>query len=240
MNLIDKLYEMLACGNEGAWQDNLVSLALSQGYSQVLFGMLPNKWAPFETVFLRSNYAAEWRKHYDAAKFHRIDPVVAHCLHRAVPLVWDAGSFTGPAQQALYEQAAGFGIRQGVSYPVHGANGEFGMISFVSDTFSSRTFRGEIADHLPHLALIRDFAYESSLKHARFPDPELTPPSLTPRELECLGWAAQGKSSWEISRILGCSEATVNFHFANIRRKFNVATRQQAIVKSIRIGMIQP
>ncbi|WP_334536923.1 LuxR C-terminal-related transcriptional regulator [Bradyrhizobium sp. AZCC 2230] len=28
---------------------------------------------------------------------------------------------------------------------------------------------------------------------------------LSPRELECLEWAARGKSAWEIGRILGIS-----------------------------------
>ena len=40
--------------------------------------------------------------------------------------------------------------------------------------------------------------------------------------------------------ILGCSEATVNFHISNIRFKFKVNTRQQAIVKAISLGLINP
>jgi LuxR family quorum-sensing transcriptional regulator LasR len=39
---------------------------------------------------------------------------------------------------------------------------------------------------------------------------------------------------------MNCAEATVNFHFANARRKFKVSTRQQAIVKAIRLGLIHP
>jgi LuxR family quorum-sensing transcriptional regulator LasR len=49
-----------------------------------------------------------------------------------------------------------------------------------------------------------------------------------------------GKSSWEISKITGCSEATVNFHMGNIRQKFNVNTRQQAVVRAISLGLITP
>ncbi|WP_122359620.1 LuxR C-terminal-related transcriptional regulator, partial [Pseudomonas coronafaciens] len=41
---------------------------------------------------------------------------------------------------------------------------------------------------------------------------------LTIKERQVLEWVAIGKSAWEISRIQGCSEATVHFHTSNIRR----------------------
>ena len=65
-------------------------------------------------------------------------------------------------------------------------------------------------------------------------------PHLTKRELEVIKWVMAGKSSWEISRITDCAEATINFHIANIRQKFNVNTRQQALVKAIALGIITP
>lgn len=240
MNLVDRLYDLLACGTERAWRDSLVALAGGHGYSQVLYGIVANKWAPLELAFLSGNYAMEWRQKYDANKLHQVDPTVEHCLNSAVPMVWGLANFSSTKQKNLYEEASHYGIRQGVSYPVHGANGEFGMISFISEDFSDRSFREELMRNMPDLALIRDFAYESSLKFIQFQELGQPPPVLTPRELECLNWAAEGKSSWEISRILSCSEATVNFHFSNIRRKFNVTTRQQAIVKGIRLGIINP
>lgn len=61
---------------------------------------------------------------------------------------------------------------------------------------------------------------------------------LTPREQEVLVWSGKGKSSWEISRILGCSEATVNFHFSNIRRKFAVGSRSVAVLVALEKGLI--
>ncbi|MGP9802695.1 helix-turn-helix transcriptional regulator [Rheinheimera sp. NSM] len=52
---------------------------------------------------------------------------------------------------------------------------------------------------------------------------------LTPREIECVHWAAQGKTSWEISRILSITERTVNFHLSNSMQKTDSANRQQLI-----------
>jgi LuxR family quorum-sensing transcriptional regulator LasR len=61
---------------------------------------------------------------------------------------------------------------------------------------------------------------------------------LTLKEQEVLYWAALGKSAWEISRIQGRTEAAVNYHLCNIRRKFGVSSLKAALVKAIDQGVI--
>lgn len=61
---------------------------------------------------------------------------------------------------------------------------------------------------------------------------------LTPKETEVLQWSARGKSSWEIGRILNCTEATANYHFSHIRRKFSVSSRGMAVLKALEQGLI--
>lgn len=62
---------------------------------------------------------------------------------------------------------------------------------------------------------------------------------LTRKEKEVLVWSILGKSSWEISRIINCSEAAVNYHFGNIRRKFGVSSRGIAAFKALELGLIE-
>jgi LuxR family quorum-sensing transcriptional regulator LasR len=93
---------------------------------------------------------------------------------------------------------------------------------------------------LPALSIQRDYAFASTLRFADAHDLPEIPPRLTRRELEILNWVMVGKSSWEISKITRCSEATVNFHIGNIRQKFGVNTRQQALVKAISMGILTP
>lgn len=62
-------------------------------------------------------------------------------------------------------------------------------------------------------------------------------PKLSAREQEILKWCAMGKSSWEIGQILNCTEAGVNYHFCNIRRKFGVSSRWLALVKALEMGI---
>jgi LuxR family quorum sensing-dependent transcriptional regulator len=54
---------------------------------------------------------------------------------------------------------------------------------------------------------------------------------LTGRERDALAWVAEGKSDWEISRILGVSETTVRFHVDNGRKKLGAVNRAQAVAR---------
>lgn len=54
---------------------------------------------------------------------------------------------------------------------------------------------------------------------------------LTPREAECLRWAAQGKTNYEAAIILGISENTVRYHFKNILGKLGARSRAQAVAQ---------
>jgi LuxR family quorum-sensing transcriptional regulator LasR len=237
---LGQLMTLLKSSSEANWQASLFALAKSQGFDQVLYGAVGSKHAKLENAFLHSNYAADWRSRYDAEKLHYVDPTVAHCLSSSLPIVWEPDTFGTLAQQALYEEACGHGIRSGITFPIHGPNGEFGVISFASDARPSVDFDNNIISLMPVLSLIRDYAFESSLKFINAQTNAEAAPRLTKRELEVLNWVMVGKSSWEISKITVCSEATVNFHIGNIRQKFNVNTRQQALVKAISMGILTP
>ena len=63
-------------------------------------------------------------------------------------------------------------------------------------------------------------------------------PALTAREREVLLWAAQGKTAWETSTILGISSKTVEFHLANCGRKLGSATKAQTILAAARKGLL--
>ena len=241
---LDQLTRLLECESEASWSDQLFALAQSLGYEQVLYGVVGSRHARLETAFLRSNYSTAWRDRYDADKLHYVDPTVGHCLVSAVPIVWQPDSYKdAPRQREFYEEASGHGIRSGITFPIHGPAGEFGVISFASGSLPDAAFDEQIGRYMADLSLIRDYAFESSLKFIAPPAPAAAAepaPRLTPRELEVLKWVMVGKSSWEISKITSCSEATVNFHIGNVRQKFNVNTRQQALVKAISLGILTP
>jgi DNA-binding CsgD family transcriptional regulator len=74
-----------------------------------------------------------------------------------------------------------------------------------------------------------------SLRERRHPRHRQT---LTSRERECLRWAAMGKTTWEISRVVDISEHTARFHLRNACTKLSASNRQQAIAKAIQLGLL--
>jgi DNA-binding response OmpR family regulator len=63
---------------------------------------------------------------------------------------------------------------------------------------------------------------------------------LNDREIETLTWVARGKTSLEISQILGLSKRTVDFHIDNARNKLGVSTRTEAAIKAVTGRLIEP
>jgi DNA-binding NarL/FixJ family response regulator len=63
--------------------------------------------------------------------------------------------------------------------------------------------------------------------------------ALTDREIEALTWVARGKSSADIAILMHVSERTVNFHVNNVIRKLGVATRVQAAIRCVVLGLIE-
>lgn len=69
--------------------------------------------------------------------------------------------------------------------------------------------------------------------------PEQDNPALTPRELECLRWTMEGKTAWELGRILGIAENTVVRHTSNAAQKLGCVSKHQAVIKALRLELIR-
>jgi DNA-binding CsgD family transcriptional regulator len=61
---------------------------------------------------------------------------------------------------------------------------------------------------------------------------------LSKREIECLRWAAIGKTDKEISLILTLSHATVRYHVQRAGEKLNAVNRSQAVFKAGQLGYL--
>jgi DNA-binding CsgD family transcriptional regulator len=62
--------------------------------------------------------------------------------------------------------------------------------------------------------------------------------SMTAREIQVLGLAANGFSGPELAQELRLATSTVNTHFKNIYEKLNVRSRAAAVAKAMRLGVI--
>ena len=186
---------------------------------------------------VETNYPAAWMERYARLQWMGHDPVVRHCRQSAVPLIWHRGRFEDNAAQHLFEEASAYGVSAGVATSLRGVGRSHPMMMSVAcDARADPKTDSWLQSLTPTVHLLCSYAYEAI---CRIEEAHATAQiSLTQRENECLHWAAAGKTSWETSRILRCSESTVNFHIRNIINKLNVSNRRQAVARALAIGLI--
>ena len=69
-------------------------------------------------------------------------------------------------------------------------------------------------------------------------DDEAQATNLSAREIDCLHWAAMGRSNPQIADALSVSSNTVRFHMKNAFRKLGVTSRVTAVSRAQAIGLI--
>ncbi|MER8873915.1 LuxR family transcriptional regulator [Mesorhizobium sp. M0814] len=183
-------------------------------------------------VRLISTYPQSWTSHYLHSRYEKIDPVIHQARGGQEPFNWDAHGADlelSTQQRQLMDEAAQFGIRCGFTIPIHDSGGLFAALTFASDERQPLFFR--VIDRYDRaLELIAIFFHLHAcrkLADGRIVDGV----TLSRREIECLKWAARGKTAWEIGRILGISRHTAAYHRDNARKKLGVKTAIQAAVR---------
>jgi DNA-binding CsgD family transcriptional regulator len=122
--------------------------------------------------------------------------------------------------------------------PVHLPFGHIGAASYVPKTRGQTDVSAEFEAHGDMLGLLtRTFIASYTRVMCR---KERVPvgPMLSKREVECLRWAAIGKTDYEISLIMLRSRATVRFHIHNASVKLSAVNRSQTLFKATQLGYI--
>jgi LuxR family transcriptional regulator, activator of conjugal transfer of Ti plasmids len=187
---------------------------------------------PAAEAAIVSNYASAWTAHYQKSHYERLDPVIIRALRSPEPFAWGlspAKLSLSRQQQALFDEAAQFGIGCGYTVPVHDCRGLCAAVTFAAPSPNAR-FNRTIETHGCVLALMAMY-FHSHVRRRLVQDRFIDGVSLSPRELQCLDWAARGKTAWEIGRILGISRRTAAFHLDNVKEKFGVHSMSQAVAR---------
>ena len=131
-----------------------------------------------------------------------------------------------------------FGYRSGIGVALHLPEGRHFVLGVDLDgalpknpDMLSRT----VAD----LQLFTVYAQEAASR-VILPTPmDVEGPALTPREVEALRWTFEGKTAWEVGRILGIAERTAVFHVNNAMHKLGCVTKHQAAIRADRLGIFR-
>jgi DNA-binding CsgD family transcriptional regulator len=212
---------------------SLRNAARSMGFDQAAFGIEFQPCPGIAVRHVESSYPAEFQRVYWREKLIDVDPTVAHCKRANAPVIWSRELYDSSSEE-LFELAADFGLRHGLSIPVHEGAGISGMLSLARDRSMSDSelvwlqSAGLLLAHAAHVTAKRLQAGASTNGCIS---------GLSEREIQCLRWAAAGKSNSVIAQLLEISEPTVVFHLGRIFGKLGVGTRAQAAVVAWRLGL---
>ncbi len=119
---------------------------------------------------------------------------------------------------------------------IYSRNGTFGVLSLARD--ARRRAAGISANKyltLDRLFLCTHTRFASILLQKLLPE---SATKLSAREVEVLRWVSEGKTSSEISVIIGVAVPTVNFHIKNIIEKMCCVNRAHATAKAVALGLL--
>jgi DNA-binding CsgD family transcriptional regulator len=168
----------------------------------------------------------------------RRDPVMQHCKHKSVPVIWNQDTYIAAAQGDKWETQARFGYRTGIALALHMPDGRHFQLGVDRDQ-PLPTEPMALTRMVADLQLFAVHAQDAA-QHILLPAfPQSDVPPLTPRELETLRWTMEGKTAWEVGNILGITERTAVLHANNATHKLGTANKHQAVLKALRLGLIR-
>lgn len=238
---MDKTWRFLRNIDEAADQQAIEELLLDitrpLGIALIGGGLVPTPQASMQEIrnrMLLQRFPGEWADRYNGCGYVTRDPIVERLQVDRAPFTWkDAYSSSAHADNvALIDgEAREFGLRGGFVVPV----------TLLDSSLAAISFGGADSDFSPEdrsmLVFLANCAVGATLKmRSRSKRPLEV---LSPRENECLLWAADGKTDWEIATILGISKPTVTKHIVSAREKLGAETKAHAIAVALRQKIIR-
>ena len=176
-----------------------------------------------------------WGEHYAEQRLSRYDPAVQSVFTSPTAFSWlDVEQrVTNKSALGVFDQARAFGAVGGLVVPIHGPLGEVMAVTLISE--HHREIDQQTRMNMQVAATIfasRGLAL-AEIERETSPDP-----GLSRREIQCVFWINEGKTDWEIGRILGISEDTVAFHLKKVKAKLGVARRSQIPISAWLRGVL--
>ncbi|HLJ00930.1 MAG TPA: LuxR family transcriptional regulator [Bradyrhizobium sp.] len=222
-------------GSAAAISETILSVVRPFGFSQVFAGIIPlsgmSAQQQVANVVLHW-WPEQWSQRYFSHGYLFDDPTIQRIMTSTEPFFWSEleGSYREcPSAKRIMDEAKEFDLGFGFTVPMLTLDRQSAGFSIAGD-------RGELPPHYRGpLQLLTMYSFGRALSLADVPPPV----KLTPREADVLQWIAEGKSDWEISKILHVSEHLVDKMARQIRTKFGAANRTQAVVQALRHRIIR-
>jgi DNA-binding CsgD family transcriptional regulator len=167
----------------------------------------------------------------------RIDPVMQHLKTSHRPIAWNGQTYRRQGQEAIWETISPFGYKTGISAVLHLPRGEHFAFG-VARAEPLPKDQTKLAHLIGQIQLLTACACEVGMRVLRPQCESVVSTQLNQRERDCLLWTMEGKTAWEIGRIVCLSERTVAGLLGSATRKLECVNKQQAVVKALRLGLL--
>jgi LuxR family quorum sensing-dependent transcriptional regulator len=207
------------------------------GFSAFLLTGVPLPGEKLSQHVVMNGWSKGWMDRYNDHDYVHVDPVANEIRRSNKPFRWSDVQYDPrkhPQGHRVMLEAVDFGMSHGFTVPIYGYDGYQACV----------TYGGPIGGHSEldlsglHIISLIAFSMAKDLCGAGSGSRDAEDFELTQREVQVLKWLSVGKSNWEISRILGISEGTVEKHMAGISRKMDVSNRTHAVAEALRTGII--
>ena len=114
---------------------------LGMGYDYYRFALIIPMSMQRPKVVLFNQCPDSWVQAYTENNMLACDPVIRLARKQTLPIYWnrldERASFLQEGTMDVMGLAAEFGLRNGISFPLHGAAGENGILSFITSERAS-------------------------------------------------------------------------------------------------------
>lgn len=235
--------DLLTARNEADLKASAQRITQQLGYDNFQYGLAYRQAGDDELrYYLLGSYPEQWLDRYFDQRYIDIDPSMLHCVGNSTPLIWTHRLHDAPKVIDMHHDAISLGINGGGCIPVHTPwlNGA-GMLCLSSREDADKA--APRAAETVGLWMLFACYLNQAVRNLALPDDMgfRQKEELTPRELECLRWAAKGLAAKLIADRMGVSAATVNAHYLPaIRRKLQVRTTREAVSVAVYHRLIAP
>lgn len=203
-----------------------------------------SKQGNFVRKFLSFDCPFEYYEYYEAmlnSDGRVLSPLMVKWRDTQEPVYFQSGRDDAEHPEEWVKLFNKFKIRNTIGHGVLDLTGTFSSYFIFSrlpeEVGPEQAFLVKILTPHLHLALTRAIANIEDFHNLIS---KTTKKPLSERQQDILYWLHEGKTNWEIAKILNLSELNVKYHIDQIFLKLDVRSRVHAVAKAHELNLIRP
>ncbi len=232
--MVNLLNDLTAAGRPIDCFDALNRAVAEIGFSGVAFVHRDDS-AQWREGITACTYPEDWIRHYAAMSYAKIDPARRFCFRTGDVFFWeDTYKYYRKKELVIFDEAKEYGLKSGMATPLYSGGTLVGAVGLMSG--APRLDDPRLKPFVRMATSLFSAAYLQLSPVAE--EPAEPVPRMTKREMDVLSLLAEGCANTRIAADLSIGLGSVEYHIANVFAKLGVDNRVAAVVRAIRLGMI--